>query len=253
LKTFGETLGKRLKSLNDEQSLLKRGIMKIEETNTVVVDMEKELTSLKPILHEKAEQGKILLAELESKKGVMEEAKKSVEEESAVVQKNADIADEIAAQAKVELDAALPMLKGATDAVEVLKSKKGELAAVETYKNPPTRVRMVMSAVCQLTGFPTDWKGGQKFLAQPNNMAILADLHNQQISENDLKKIQVYNAQIIGFLQFFRKRLNEQFFGTQSRLCGGFSGRLRDRFSAHCRNCFLGYGFFRDRTARTAR
>lgn len=214
MKTFGETLGKRLKKLNDDQSLLKRGIMKIEETNTVVGDMEKELTQLKPILQVKAEQGEALLKELEAKKVVMEETKKSVEEEKMVVQKNADIADKIAAEAKVELDAAMPMLKGATDAVEALKSKKGELAAVKTYKNPPTRVRMVLSAVCQLTGFPTDWKGGQKFLAQPNNMAILSELHNQEISENDLKKIQVY----INDPEFTEEKVAEQS-GAASCLC----------------------------------
>jgi dynein heavy chain len=86
----------------------------------------------------------------------------------------------------------MPILKGAIDAVEVLKQKKGELAAVKTYKNPPTRVRLTLSAVCQLTGFPTDWKGGQKFLGQPNIMSILGDLHNQTISEDTLRKLQVY-------------------------------------------------------------
>lgn len=39
-----------------------------------------------------------------------------------------------------------------------------------------------------LTGFPTDWKGGQEFLDKPNLMAQTADLHYQSVSEDRLNK-----------------------------------------------------------------
>jgi hypothetical protein len=85
-----------------------------------------------------------------------------------------------------------PILKGAIDAAEIIKQKKGELISVKTSKNPPTSVRLTLSAVRQMIWFPTDWKGGQRFLAQPNNMAILMDLHNQPIKKATLRKLQVY-------------------------------------------------------------
>lgn len=192
MKTLGDLLGKRQKKLTDEQMMLQKGLMKLEETNNVVNDMEKELTALRPVLQQKAEEGAKLLEELSARSVVMEEAKKSVEEEKIVVQQNADVAQKLANEAKTELDAALPSLKAAIDAVELLKTKKGELAAVKTYKNPPPRVRLTLSAVCTLTGFPTDWKGGQAFLGKPNLMSELADLHNQGVSEDKLNKLQQY-------------------------------------------------------------
>ena len=192
MKTLGDNLGARQKKLTDEQMMLQKGLMKLEETNTVVNDMEKELTALSPVLQKKKEEGAKLLEELSARSVVMEEAKKSVEEEKVIVQANADVAQKLANEAKTELQAALPSLKAALDAVEVLKSKKGELAAVKTFKNPPARVRLTMSAVCTLTGFPTDWKGGQTFLSKPNFMSDLAELHNQGVPEERLNKLQQY-------------------------------------------------------------
>ena len=192
MRTLNDNLGKRQKKLNDEQAMLQKGLMKLEETNNVVNDMEKELTALRPVLQQKAEEGAKLLEELSARSVVMEEAKKAVEEEKVIVQKNASDAQKLSNEAKRELDAALPTLKAAIDAVEVLKTKKGELSAVKTYKNPPPRVRLTLSAVCTLTGFPTDWKGGQAYLSKPTMMSELADLHNQGVSEEKLNKLQKY-------------------------------------------------------------
>ena len=214
MKTLGDNLGARQKKLNDEQMMLQKGLMKLEETNTVVNDMEKELTALRPVLQQKAEEGAKLLEELSAKSVVMEEAKKSVEEEKVIVQSNADVAKKLASEAKTELDAAMPSLKAALDAVEVLKSKKGELAAVKTYKNPPPRVRLTMSAVCTLTGYPTDWKGGQTFLGKPSFMSELAELHNQGVPESRLTKLQEY----IQNPEFTVEKVAEQS-GAASCLC----------------------------------
>jgi len=192
INAFGKLLAKRHHKFEEEQSLLQRGLMKLEETNSVVVTMEQELVALKPQLQEKAVIGQQLLENLERDKKILEETKSIVEEEKIAVQKMADIAGVFAAKAKAERDAILPVLKKAMDTVEILKSKKGELSAVKTYKSPPPRVKLVLSAVCALTGFPTDWKGAQTFLAKPNNMTILSELHNQNISDNDLKKIQPF-------------------------------------------------------------
>ncbi|OHT16379.1 Dynein heavy chain family protein [Tritrichomonas foetus] len=190
MRTLGDNLGKRQRKLNEEQAMLQKGLMKLEETNNVVNDMEKELTALRPVLQQKAEEGAKLLEELSARSVVMEDAKKAVEEEKVIVQANANDAQKLSNEAKAELDAALPTLKAAIDAVEVLKTKKGELSAVKTYKNPPPRVRLTMSAVCTLYGLPTDWKGGQAFLSKPSMMSDLADLHNQGVSEERLSKLQ---------------------------------------------------------------
>lgn len=192
MNSFAALLRKRQKKLEDEQGLLQRGCTKIEETNSVVGTMEQELTALKPVLAEKAAAGEVLLQNLERDKKVLEETKANVEVEKEAVQKMANEASALAAKAKSERDAILPMLEEAMNAVEVLKTKKSELSAVKTYKNPPHRVKLVMSAVCSLTGMPTDWKGAQTFLAKPNNMSILAELHNQNITDKDLQKIRPY-------------------------------------------------------------
>ena len=65
MKTFGNTLGVRQKKLEEEQSMLQRGLMKLEETNNVVGSMEQELVALKPTLQVHAVEVQELLEELE--------------------------------------------------------------------------------------------------------------------------------------------------------------------------------------------
>ena len=83
-----------------------------------------------------------------SEKRDADEQKKTVEADQEKIGKEAAECNKVAADAKADLDVAMPALEKAMK--EVDKLNKGDVAEVKNYKQPPGPVELTLSAVMVL-------------------------------------------------------------------------------------------------------
>jgi dynein heavy chain, axonemal len=132
------------------------GVNKLEETNTVVNSLQKDLTKLQPVLKEKAKEAEELLKRVAIEKEEAEIVRIRVAADEAEVKIQAEEVTAITQDAQKDLDKALPALKGAIKALNALN--KSDLQELKAFTNPPPAVALVMEAVNILLGKKPDWK-----------------------------------------------------------------------------------------------
>ena len=132
------------------------GVNKLEETNTVVNSLQKDLTKLQPVLKEKAKEAEELLKRVAIEKEEAEIVRIRVSADEAEVKIQAEEVTAITQDAQKDLDKALPALKGAIKALNALN--KSDLQELKAFTNPPPAVALVMEAVNILLGKKPDWK-----------------------------------------------------------------------------------------------
>eukprot|EP01039_Chlorochromonas_danica_P005727 gene5727-6311_t len=188
-----------LKGLQDavevKSERMKVGVMKLNETNSLVDGLKAELVKLEPILKAKAIETEALLLDVAKQKAEASIVADKVAEEEAIVGKQAAETAAVAADAQKDLDRALPALEKATRALGSLT--KPDITEVKSFTNPPNAVRVVMEAVCVLLGEKENWESSKKLLNRPDFMDLLQTYDKDNIPESRLKKLrkQYINAE----------------------------------------------------------
>ena len=191
---FTTMLQKRSKALNDEKEQLEKGVEKLQETNEKVQEMEANLTKMRPLLQEKAQQTDELLKTLQVDREKVNQAHHVISAEEETVKNAKAEAMKLAADAQADLDEALPYKQAALAAVEDLKNRSRDLANVKTYKTPTQIIVDIMEVVCLLFGKSPDWTSAKQLMAQTNFMNSLMEVHNMPIQESILQKIRSMKA-----------------------------------------------------------
>jgi len=111
--------------------------------------MQSELTALRPNLIKTVGETENLMSVVKKEKAEVVEPKKAiVDEEVAAAQKQGDAANAIKQECEEALGEAMPALEAALAALDTLKP--ADIKQVQSFKNPPPMVKLVMEAVCVL-------------------------------------------------------------------------------------------------------
>jgi dynein heavy chain len=147
LTLFSTLLGMKRQEVSTSRQRYTVGLDKLTFTAQQVSIMQEELTALRPNLIQTVAETEKLMAEVQSEKTTVVEPKKEiVDQEVAEAQKQGDAANAIKTECEAGLALAMPALNNAVEALNTLKP--ADIKLVQSFKNPPAVVKLVMEAIC---------------------------------------------------------------------------------------------------------
>ncbi|XP_073479664.1 dynein axonemal heavy chain 3-like [Aquarana catesbeiana] len=178
IKTFKNLLErKRLELLTNKNRYLV-GLEKLDFASSQIAIMQQELTELKPMLIERSSETEELVNIIADETLEVEAVKSLVEADEATANKAALEAKAIKDECEQKLSVAIPALNAAILALDTLKAS--DITLLKTMQNPPSGVRLTLSAICILKGIKPDKKGDPsgKFADDywPASKKILGDM-----------------------------------------------------------------------------
>ncbi|XP_008412159.1 dynein heavy chain 12, axonemal [Poecilia reticulata] len=202
IATFYQLLTQRKDTVMKAKQRYTNGLDKLAFAESQVAEMKKELVELQP---------KLEVAKIENNKmmKVIEEESVEVEAISKVVRVDEEAATIKASEAQAlknecesELAEAVPALEAAVAALDTLKP--ADVTIVKSMKNPPSGVKLVMSAVCVMKDIKPDkiadpagtgkkvldfWGPSKKLLGDMNFLRDLKEYDKDNIPVAVMQKI----------------------------------------------------------------
>merc|ERR1719326_142129 len=126
------------------------GLEKIADAAGQVAALQKDLEEMQPELEAAAKETSEIIARAEVEKAAAEEKQVVVEEAAAGANAQAEEASIIKADCEKDLEAAMPALDAAVDALS--KLSKADLTEVKMMKTPSAGVLMVATGMCHMFG-----------------------------------------------------------------------------------------------------
>ena len=179
------------------------GLDKLAFAGEQVNTMQAELADLQPELIKSAEETEVLMHQIEEKLPGVEATRKTVSEEAAVAQKEADIVGAQKAEVEADLAEAIPALEAAVEALNTIKPN--DINEIKNLSKPPEKIRMVCKAVAILLEIkpqripdPDDpskrimdfWGPSQKMLADTNFLNNLLNYDKDHMNPKIVAEIQ---------------------------------------------------------------
>ncbi|KAL2609519.1 hypothetical protein R1flu_028092 [Riccia fluitans] len=180
---------KRKESLGAEDRFV-NGLNKLKETNELIATMKVELGELQPILAEKSEVTNKLLDEVSKETAAAQQVKETVVVEEQQVKEQAAATQLIKDDAQKDLDAAMPALNAAVEALNSLN--KSDITEMKSFAKPPALVLLTMEAVCILLAEPVGWDSAKKIMADVAFIKRLMEYNKDGITPQIQKKLQKY-------------------------------------------------------------
>jgi dynein heavy chain len=147
LTMFTSLLTKQRERVSSAKKRYKVGLEKLAFTAAAVKEMQDELTALKPNLIQTVAETEDLMARVSKEKSEVVEPKKAqVDVEVAEAQKAGAAAGAVKAECEEMLAEAIPALNAALTALDTIKP--ADIKLVQSFKNPPATIKLVMEAVC---------------------------------------------------------------------------------------------------------
>ena len=147
LTMFTSLLTKQRDVVSSAKRRYEVGLEKLAFTADAVKDMQEELTALKPELIKTVAETEALMEKVQKEKTeVVEPKKAAVDVEVAEAAKKGDEAGAVKKECEDLLAEAIPALNAAIAALDTIKP--ADIKLVQTFKNPPAAVKLVMEAVC---------------------------------------------------------------------------------------------------------
>ncbi|XP_031781103.1 dynein heavy chain 6, axonemal isoform X1 [Nasonia vitripennis] len=190
LKLYLSTLGKKTMKIETMKSRIANGLNKLKETNEMVAVMKQQLIALGPQLKINSEEVSKLMKIVEKQKTEADKVRTVVAADEAVAKAKADETGALEADARKDLEAALPALEEAQNALAALN--KNDINEIKVFNKPPQLVRFVMEAVCLLLGEKTNWQTAKLVLGDVRFLDRLMAYPKDEISDKLLKKLQEY-------------------------------------------------------------
>ena len=193
LNLYLEMVEEKRTSTGNAMNRLATGVQKLEETNEMVRGLSIELTELQPQLVVMAERATVLSKQLAVDGAEANKVAAKVGAEESIVKSKADATAIVQADAQESLDAALPALSAAEEALGGLS--KNDITEMKGFANPPVAVRTVMEAVCILLGADPTWDSAKKVMVDGNFIKNLKGYDRDNISPKILRKILKYTKE----------------------------------------------------------
>ncbi|CAK9798189.1 Dynein axonemal heavy chain 6 [Anthophora quadrimaculata] len=190
LKLFQLTLERRKKEILLLRSKIFNGLSKLRETNEMVTVMKEQLTALAPKLKASTDEVSKLVKIIAKQQVECDKVKYVVTAEEAAAKLKAEETGILEADARKDLEAAIPALLEAQKALEALN--KNDINEIRVFNKPPHLVRFVMEAVNLLLGEKTDWPSAKLVLGDIHFLDRLIAYPKDDISDKLLDKLQQY-------------------------------------------------------------
>eukprot|EP00930_Biecheleria_cincta_P042962 TRINITY_DN29559_c0_g2_i1.p1 TRINITY_DN29559_c0_g2~~TRINITY_DN29559_c0_g2_i1.p1 ORF type:complete len:4097 (+),score=999.81 TRINITY_DN29559_c0_g2_i1:1152-12293(+) len=169
---------------------LQNGVDKIDEANSVVDNLQQELTKLSPFIQAKIKEADELVPVVKEEQKKAAVIKEKVAGEEVVVRKQADEVSAVAADAQKDLDIAMPALETALKSLDALDKK--DIQEIKSFAKPPPLVMMTMEAVNVLLQEKPDWDTAKKVLNRGTFIQDLKTFDKDSIPEKVLKQLAKY-------------------------------------------------------------
>eukprot|EP00163_Fabomonas_tropica_P009439 TRINITY_DN1923_c0_g1_i1.p1 TRINITY_DN1923_c0_g1~~TRINITY_DN1923_c0_g1_i1.p1 ORF type:complete len:2652 (-),score=902.80 TRINITY_DN1923_c0_g1_i1:9-7298(-) len=190
IQTFKTVLTTQKEIVRSKVDRFRNGLLKLEETNDLVSKMQEDLTHLQPVLKNARSETENLLVQVASDQKAADVVRDQVLKEEAEVLQISRDAQNLADQAKHELDAAMPAYDAAVKALQALN--KSDINEVKSFNNPPELVRITMEAVCTLKNIEPTWVEAKKLLGQMDFLKQLEEYDKDSIPDGMLRKLKPY-------------------------------------------------------------
>lgn len=187
---FKELLARKRSELDKQTERLVKGIDKLKSTGEMVAGLQETLKVKGVVLDKQKAETKELIDKIGAEKIKVEAQQKIAEGEAAKSKEIADECNRIEAECKIEVDAALPILKKAVEAVDVLS--RDALTELKNFKNPPGNVLDVTNAIMILRKErgQLGWAGACKMMGTVGTfLQELKDFDATAIDEETLRKL----------------------------------------------------------------
>uniref|UniRef100_A0A3B3UAK3 Dynein axonemal heavy chain 12 n=1 Tax=Poecilia latipinna TaxID=48699 RepID=A0A3B3UAK3_9TELE len=203
IATFYQLLTQRKDTVMKAKQRYTNGLDKLAFAESQVAEMKKELVELQPKLEvAKIENNKMMKQVIEEESVEVEAISKvvRVDEEAATIKANE--AQALKNECESELAEAVPALEAAVAALDTLKP--ADVTIVKSMKNPPSGVKLVMSAVCVMKDIKPDriadpagtgkkvldfWGPSKKLLGDMNFLRDLKEYDKDNIPVAVMQKI----------------------------------------------------------------
>ena len=120
----------------------------------------------RPVLREKSGATEQLLVRVAKDQAKADRVREGVEQEEKAISERAEETEEMARDARRDLEAALPALEAANEALSALDKK--DITEIRSFVKPPALVLLVAEAVCVLLDTPeVDWANAKRLLSDP--------------------------------------------------------------------------------------
>ena len=169
---------------------LDNGVIKLAETNEMVGKLKASLEQLMPTLEQKSKETDGLLKQVAKEQSDAKKVEEKVSAEEARVNEEAAQVAKLQAEAKRDLDKAMPALEEAIAALDSLDKK--DITEMKSFKTPPPAVMTVMEAVNVLLGEKADWDTAKRVLGNMHLIENLKQFDKDSISSGVLKKLRKY-------------------------------------------------------------
>mmetsp|Transcript_18885 Transcript_18885/g.22437 ORF Transcript_18885/g.22437 Transcript_18885/m.22437 type:complete len:4042 (-) Transcript_18885:161-12286(-) len=183
--------------LEEKRSELGSASARLENGLAKLKDAKEQVTSLVAVVEEKkitvaaAEaQCQDLLKVIVVEKQAADAQKAQVEADSERIAAEAEQCNAIAADAKADLDVAMPALAKAMS--EVDKLDKSAITEIKGFNKPPPAVGVVLEAVMIFMGKKTDWVTAKTEMGQPNFLSNIKQYDKDNVKDTIVLKIKKY-------------------------------------------------------------
>jgi dynein heavy chain len=190
VKGYRKLLAEKKMMVDDSRMKLQNGLQKLEESQVQVKEMSEVLVVKQASVTVSQKDCEELLVVIVSERRVADEQKKTVEADSARIDKEAAECNIIATDAQRDLDVALPALEKAM--AEVDKLDKSSISEVKAYASPPPAVLTVMEAVMILFKGKTDWGTAKKKISESNFLQQVKGYDKDNVPETVIHKVKKY-------------------------------------------------------------
>ncbi|XP_068620608.1 LOW QUALITY PROTEIN: dynein axonemal heavy chain 10 [Battus philenor] len=170
---------------------LKGGLLKIEEANVQLEDLNAKLAVQKVIVAEQTHECEILLKEISTATDA------AVAKQTVAAQKSIEITEQSAviaeekSEAEEALSAALPALEAARLALADLD--KNDITEIRSFATPPEAVQVVCECVVIIRGIKdVSWKGAKGMMADPNFLRNLQEMNCDLITQAQVKAVKAH-------------------------------------------------------------
>ncbi|XP_047348170.1 dynein axonemal heavy chain 6 [Vespa velutina] len=190
LKLYQKTLHKKKEEILTLKKKIMNGLNKLHETNDMITVMNEQLITLAPKLKISTEEVTQLVKMIAKQQIECDKVKYVVVAEEATAKIKADETAVLEADARHDLEAVIPALEEAEQALKALN--KNDINEIKVFNQPPRLVRFVMEAVNLLLREKTDWATAKLVLGDIHFLDRLIAYPKDDISDTLLQKLQQY-------------------------------------------------------------
>eukprot|EP00929_Paragymnodinium_shiwhaense_P038458 TRINITY_DN20312_c0_g1_i3.p1 TRINITY_DN20312_c0_g1~~TRINITY_DN20312_c0_g1_i3.p1 ORF type:complete len:2030 (-),score=489.14 TRINITY_DN20312_c0_g1_i3:63-5702(-) len=190
ISLYTEMMTEKRQEKETSLSRLQNGVTKIDEANSVVNNLQEELTKMAPFIAQKIKEADELVPVVTEEQAKAQVVKEKVQADEAVVRQQAMEVKAVADDAQADLDYAMPALETALKSLDSLDKK--DIQEIKSFAKPPPLVMTTMEAVNLLLQEKPDWDTAKKVLADTKFLERLKGFDKDNIPPKVLKQLEKY-------------------------------------------------------------